>query len=609
MKKLILFLFVFLSFTVFSKEDGFKKKIELLKENIEFIQLDENRLNSIKKKYFNVEEERDINETIKGIFSEYQTRVSKNLRNWTKTKSYYETNDKGELIEIYKLDSATFLNNFKYSVLNYDGKDIKIIDSMDRTQYLFSYNPNSDKISGVTTKITDHIEQIGVYRDLIDKNNTKCLYKVYKKITMFFPTGEKMFDADFVIFYSTTYEKGEKEDVNHEIAIGFDGLFEPNLVFKKDLWFKNPETQLEELVFYNCFEFTGNFIYRCYKYNVFLKNGQRNTKVSNMVNINNPIQSYVDDISYLLQIIDNDLNDSDLNPYNWKIDNMLKDKTIVEIDKDRLYDSYTNNNEIKKIDRDIINECISLYQDKTIPDNTHIAQQNGIYYLLENQDYIENGRKADGKYLFISDIHSFDKGELIGCHKYTNYKFREKKQPINGSYTAIFFDNIIYDKFKNLDSMDRTSYEFQINNNKNLESCFIYINDHIEQIAICSKLLRGYREPVTVIIYKIYKTLNIFYPTGELMVDANFEGFSNRYYYQASYPHNDPKISIGEDLEILYRSFYHRDEEKDFTHKVNKFNVYNKDGTIMNNIQDQVNINDPFSNNYIEIIQHLLYRQ
>lgn len=60
--------------------------------------------------------------------------------------------------------------------------------------------------------------------------------------------------------------------------------------------------------------------------------------------------------------------------YQLKIDRMLHGKTIIEIDKDKLYGSYTNNNEIKKIDRDIINKCVNLYQDKTIPENTEIVR-------------------------------------------------------------------------------------------------------------------------------------------------------------------------------------------------------------------------------------------
>lgn len=279
--------------------------------------------------------------------------------------------------------------------------------------------------------------------------------------------------------------------------------------------------------------------------------------------------------------------------YQLKIDRMLHGKTIIEIDKDKLYGSYTNNNEIKKIDRDIINKCVNLYQDKTMPENTEIVRENNIYYLLEGQEYIEDGRKADGHYFNIYNLQTFKEGELTEYYKYSNYDHRFIRPTIDGHYVINLFDNIVYDKYKHLYSFDRTYYDFMLDENKNLTNYFIYINDHIEQVAICSKLLKGYRTPVTVIIYKAYKNVKIFYPTGELAVEGNFECFSNLYYSHIYYPPDDPKISIAHNGESLSASWDYSNDDEDFTYKTNKLKIYNKDGTINRTLQSKIDNADP----------------
>lgn len=296
--------------------------------------------------------------------------------------------------------------------------------------------------------------------------------------------------------------------------------------------------------------------------------------------------------------------------YKQRINEMLNCKKILEIDEDKLYDTYISNDDVTQINKGIINKCINLYQDKSIPEYTEIHHKNGIYYLSEVQ---EDGHKVNGYYHNGNDIQSFDKGELKEYYEHSN-DIHSHKATIGGHYTVNFFDNIIYYNFINnnevfrlLDSMDRTYFEFIVDEQKTLKSFFAYIYDHIKKVAIGKQQVDWYTSSTTVdvIIYKVYKTAKIFYSTGELMIDADFECFSNVYYHDFYPPSRDPKIFIGQNWDSLFNLRYFLNGGEDFTYKVNKLNVYNKDGTINKNIQQEIDSRDPYFG-YWDIIEKLL---
>lgn len=287
-----------------------------------------------------------------------------------------------------------------------------------------------------------------------------------------------------------------------------------------------------------------------------------------------------------------------------KINKMLADKEFYFMDEDKLYGTYTDTEEEVKINKEIINKCIDTIHSVDIQEGSSILNKGGFYVL-------DNNKLANGYYNIKTNkvpvnLYLIHNGQFKEWYRYSE---ETQKQIIGGIYNVAFFDNITYDNFINsqknisvLGSMDRTHYFFEVNEKKQLTVPIMYIKDHIEKVAI----FKNIPSDDISILYKVYKTIKIFYITGELMVDANFECFSIQG-YKSVYPmFEDYKIEIGFGMAPLFTLNFINKNGEENVYKVNKINVYNKDGTINKNETDSIDPNSQLTDYYTWLMMSFL---
>lgn len=286
-----------------------------------------------------------------------------------------------------------------------------------------------------------------------------------------------------------------------------------------------------------------------------------------------------------------------------KINNMLKNKNIINIDETKLYKSIDSDSD-KEVNSEIINKCIEIIHSKDIKEDVSVINKNGFYVL-------DNNELANGYYNIKTNnvpvnLYLIYNGQFKEWYRYSK---EIQNSRIGGIYSIIFFDNATYDNFINsqknisvLGSMDRTYYFFEVDEQKQLTMPIIYVKDYIEKVGIFKEISSGKIS----ILYKVYKTVKVFYQTWELFIDANFECFSIQEYKSVYQMFEDYKITIGFGISSLEFSDCIIENGEDSMYKVNKFNIYNKDGTI--DKETQKAIEDEYqSSNYNIVIMRLIF--